>query len=78
MKYLDSAMNSSMSSTYLTHDKIMFTLWFGVIVYDVFLFILWIWLTVSYPGYINNGTTDEYNYWIKTTFHKILTTATAL
>ena len=71
LKYLESAVNCSFTTTCLTNDFVNYTLWAGIGIYLASHTTCYVWDIVTCPGLVNNGSFDEFNAWYLTTGEKI-------
>jgi hypothetical protein len=62
-RYLDSAINSSPQKFIISPICLKVIFWDGIIIYSLLLIGQLIWLLVTFPGYINDYSLNEYLEW---------------
>ena len=77
MRYLKSALTCSPThSKYSSGKCLQVTEWAVIGVYTASIVGLWLWFILSYPGYVNDGTTDEFNNWLEFRFYRYMNNST--
>ena len=65
MKYLQSAVESSLTKTCMTSGCVKQTGWGVGIGYATVITVLFVWKMISFPGYYDsNGSLNQYNDWV--------------
>jgi hypothetical protein len=58
MRYLESAMFSSLTPACVAYQKVKYINWAGIFIYALSMLALYIWCLVTFPGYVNGGSLD--------------------
>ena len=63
MKYWESATICQLTLSCISYQKIKIIKWSGIIIYTSVMVVLYIWSMVTYPGYVNDDSLDQYLKW---------------
>ncbi len=63
MKYWESATNCSLTPSLIGDVTIRIIKWTGAIIYTSVMVAMWIWSILTFPGYVNNDSLEQYFKW---------------